>query len=217
MIIDRPSPNSGPRMMSSFDAPAGTIGYTFSRQSVRKSITTGRSSISFAFSIVVHDVVGVVDAHADATHRLGPLHVVGQVGRQVHLAVALLVEELLPLPHHAEVRVVEDRDLHRDALRRRGHELLRGHLEAAVAVDRPHHAVGPADLGADRGGHRVAHRAEPARVHPRVRLLELPELARPHLVLADAGHEDAVVGRVVAQRLDARTAASAGRRRPAGT
>ena len=26
-----PSPNSGPRMMSSLDAPAGTIGYTFSR------------------------------------------------------------------------------------------------------------------------------------------------------------------------------------------
>ena len=88
-------------MMSSFDAPAGTIGYTFSRQSVRKSITTGRSSISFAFSIVGDDVVGGVDAHADATHRLRPLHVVGQVGRQVHLAVALLVEELLPLPHHA--------------------------------------------------------------------------------------------------------------------
>src|SRR6185369_16171109 len=48
-----PSPNSGPRMMLSLDPPAGTIGYTFSRQSVRKSITTGRSSTSFAFSIVV--------------------------------------------------------------------------------------------------------------------------------------------------------------------
>src|SRR5262249_44714214 len=47
-----PSPNSGPRMLSSFDVPAATIGYTFSRQSVRKSITTGRSSISLAFSIV---------------------------------------------------------------------------------------------------------------------------------------------------------------------
>ena len=36
-------------MISSFEAPAGTIGYTFSRLSVRKSMTTGRSSISFAF------------------------------------------------------------------------------------------------------------------------------------------------------------------------
>ena len=83
-----------------------------------------------------------------------------------------------------------------------GHELLRGHLEATVAVDRPHHAVGPADLGADRRRHRVAHRAEPAGVHPRVRLLELPELARPHLVLTDTRREDAVVGRVLAQLLD---------------
>src|SRR5262245_17095284 len=27
-----------------------------------------------------HDVGGVIDAHADTTHRLRPLHVVGQVG-----------------------------------------------------------------------------------------------------------------------------------------
>jgi hypothetical protein len=32
--------------------PAGTIGYTFSRLSVRKSMTTGRSSMAFALSMV---------------------------------------------------------------------------------------------------------------------------------------------------------------------
>ena len=37
--------------MSSLDAPAGTIGNTCSIESVRKSITTGRSSISLAFSM----------------------------------------------------------------------------------------------------------------------------------------------------------------------
>ena len=37
--------------MSSLVAPAGTIGNTFSRASVRNSITTGRSSIALAFSI----------------------------------------------------------------------------------------------------------------------------------------------------------------------
>src|SRR5215207_2200625 len=100
------------------------------------------------------DVFRRVDAECDTPHRLGPLHVVGQVGREVHLAVALLVEELLPLPDHAEVGVVEDGDLHRDALRARGDELLRGHLEATVAVDRPHHALGLADLGADGRGNR---------------------------------------------------------------
>src|SRR6478752_48151 len=80
------------------------------------------------------DVLRRVDAERDAPHRLGPLHVVGQDGREVHLAVALLVEELLPLPHHAEVRVVEDRDLHGNAFGARGHELLRGHLERTVTV-----------------------------------------------------------------------------------
>ena len=79
-------------------------------------MTTGRSSIAFAFSIVGSTSSGDVDADADAAHRLGPLHVVGQVGREVHLAVALLVEQLLPLADHAEVGVVEDRDLDRDPL-----------------------------------------------------------------------------------------------------
>src|SRR4029450_1953501 len=45
--------------------------------------------------------------HAPATRPPGPLPVVRQVGRQVHLAVAPLVEQLLPLADHAEVRVVE--------------------------------------------------------------------------------------------------------------
>ena len=125
------------------------------------------------------DLLGRLDPDADAAHRLGPLHVVGQVGRQVHLGVALVVEHLLPLAHHAEVGVVEDGDLDRDALGRRGDQLLRGHLEAAVAVDRPHHAVGPADLGADGGRHREAHGAEPAGVDPRVGVVELPVLAAP--------------------------------------
>ena len=86
---------------------------------MRNSTTTGRSSISFAFSMAGCDLLGRLDPDADAAHRLGPLHVVGQVGRQVHLGVALVVEHLLPLADHAEVGVVEDGDLDRDALGRR--------------------------------------------------------------------------------------------------
>ncbi len=89
----------------------------------------------------------------------------------------------------------------RSAARR--HELLRGHLEAAVAVDRPHHLLGAADLGADRRRHREAHGAEPARHDERVGIVELPALAGPHLVLTDARRDDRVVGRVVAQHVDA--------------
>src|ERR1700692_3311719 len=42
-------------------------------------------------------------------------------------------------------------------------------------------------LPAAGGGQAVAHGAEPARGHPAVRLLEMKELRRPHLVLADLG------------------------------
>ena len=165
-------------------------------------MTTGRSSIALAFSMAGSTSSGVLDTDADAAHGLGPHLVVGEVGRQVHLGVALVVEHLLPLADHAEVRVVEDGDLDRDALGRRGDQLLRGHLEAAVAVDGPHHAVGPADLGADGRRHGEAHGAETTGVHPRVGVVELPVLAGPHLVLTDAGRDDAVVGRVVAERLE---------------
>ena len=46
---------------------------------------------------------------------------------------------------------------------------------------------GMRDLHADRRRQAVAHGAEAARGHPAVRLLEVEELRRPHLVLADLG------------------------------
>ena len=58
---------------------------------------------------------------------------------------------------------------------------------------------GMRELHADRGRQAVAHGAEPARGHPAVRLLELVELRRPHLVLADFGGDVgvAVLGQLV--------------------
>src|SRR3954470_12795005 len=44
-------------------------------------------------------------------------------------------------------------------------------------------------LHADRGRQAVAPRAEPAAGHPAVWLLELEELRRPHLMLADFGRD----------------------------
>ncbi len=80
---------------------------------------------------------------------------------------------------------------------RGGDQLLGRHLEAAVAVDGPDRLVGAADLGPDGGGDGEAHRAQAAGVHPGVGLLELPVLAGPHLVLADArGHDRALGGHV---------------------
>src|SRR2546425_4088031 len=96
------------------------------------------------------------------------------------------VEEVLPLPDHAQVAVVDDGDLDRRAFDGAGGQLLVGHLEAAVAVDRPDLLVRDAELRTHRGGHRVAHGAEAAGVDPGARVLVLDELRGPHLVLADA-------------------------------
>ena len=197
-----PSPSAGSVMMASLLEPCGHHREHLLR-GVGAEVDHDRAVVDLVGLLDgrLH-LLGRVDPHPDAAHGLGPELVVGQVGREVHLGVALLVEHLLPLAHHAEVGVVQDGDLHGDALGRGGDELLRGHLEAAVAVDGPDHRVGTTDLGADGGRHGEAHGAEAAGVHPGVGVVELPVLGGPHLVLADARGDDAVVGGVVAQLLE---------------
>src|SRR6516165_8074347 len=141
---------------------------------------------------------GLLAAQALAAVRLGQLDEVRDAGAgrllrlvrgmQVGVGVPLVVEQRLPLPDHAEAAVIDDRDLDRDALQGAGSQLLVGHLEAPVAVDGPHHGIRPAHLGAHRGGHSEAHRAQPARVDPGPRVFVVDELGGPHLVLPYAGH-----------------------------
>src|SRR5699024_292218 len=122
------------------------------------------------------DVGDLLAAQAHAPVCLRQLYEVRDAGTlvtgvQVGVGVALVVEQRLPLPHHAQGGVVDDRDLDRDPLQGAGGQLLVGHLEAAVAVDRPHRGVRTAHLGAHRRRHRVAHRAQTAVVQPYARLL----------------------------------------------
>ena len=115
--------------------------------------------MELAFSIAGADILGRLGPDAHATHGLGPFDVVGQIGREVDLGVALLVEHLLPLADHAQVGVVQDGDLDRNLFGGGRDQLLRGHLEAPVTVDGPHGPVGPAHLGPDGGRHGEAHGA----------------------------------------------------------
>ena len=117
----------------------------------------------------------------------------GQVGR----VVVARVDDLLPLPDHPELLVVEQRDLDRDVVGDEGHQLLERHLEAAVAGDRPGLAVGPAERRAHRRRHGEAHRPEAARADVAVRVAEARVAGQPHLVLADVGD----VGRLVVGQL----------------
>ena len=145
----------------------------------------------------------VLGPEADGAEGLGELHVVGDLGVQVRLREALVVEQLLPLAHHAEPAVVHDGDDDRDVVDDRRRELLQRHLEAAVAVDADDGRLGPAELGAERGREAEAHRAEPARGDEAAAAVDVQPLRGPHLVLADARRPDRVaVGEQVAQPLD---------------
>src|SRR5450432_1273481 len=87
-----------------------------------------------------------------------------EVGAQDGRAgVILLVEKLLPLPHHAEEAVVDDGDVDVQVFLRDGCEFRAGHLEAAVAGDDPDFLVWARDFCADRGGQRESHGAQAAR------------------------------------------------------
>src|ERR1700761_8365450 len=102
---------------------------------------------------------------SDTTECLGQLDEVGdpvRVGGQVGLRVPLSVEQGLPLTHHAEVAVVDQRHLDRCALDRAGGQFLVGHLKAAVAVDRPHLGVGSGHFGAHGCRDGEAHGAQTA-------------------------------------------------------
>ena len=114
------------------------------------------------------------------------------MGGQISLAVTLTVEQRLPLPDHAEVAVVDQRHLDRHTFDRAGGQFLIGHLEAAVAVDRPHLSVRAGHLGAHRRRDGVAHGAQSTRVEPGARLLVGDELRCPHLVLTDPGDVDGI-------------------------
>ena len=103
------------------------------------------------------------------------------------MRIALAVQQLLPLAHHAHPLVVQDEDLDRQAVLNGRRHLLHGHLHAGVAADVDDQALRVGQLDAHGGGQAVAHGAEPPGGHPAVRLVEVEELGRPHLVLAHFG------------------------------
>ena len=69
-----------------------------------------------------------------------------------HGAEAVVVEQLLPLADHAQIAVVHDDDLDRQAVAGDGGEFRDRHLETAIAADGEDQFVGPGELRADGGG-----------------------------------------------------------------
>ena len=148
------------------------------------------------------ELVARLDQDALPAVRLAELDEIGQRIR-IALGIAALIGELLPLADHAHILVVEDEDLHRQPVLRRGGQLLDVHLDRRLAGDVDHQGVRVAELRTDRGGQAVPHRAETTAGQPLVRLLKPEMLRGPHLVLADFGRDDWVARvRRVEQRPD---------------
>src|SRR5438093_6492741 len=148
-----------------------------------------------------HDLARLGHAQPNAAVGLGQLHPVGDAG-QVDRAVALPVDDALPLAHHAVAAVVDDDRLHGQLLDETGSHFLAVHLERAVAVDVDDLLVRVRGLDAHGRRQAVAHGAEAARREPRAGMLEFVVLRRPHLVLADAGHDHRLAAREIRDLLD---------------
>ena len=108
------------------------------------------------------------------------------------------VDELLPLPDHAQLVVVEQGDLDRNVVLDERHEFLNGHLQAAVADDRPRLLVGATDCRSHRRGQPKAHGPQAARADMALGPAEARIASGPHLVLADVRHDRCVMARGLA-------------------
>ncbi len=137
-------------------------------------------------------LAGALDGDALGAVRLGNQREVGVVA-ELGLGVALVPEQLLPLPDHPEPAVVQEDDDHRELLGDRGRELLDDHLQPPVADDGRHLAVGAGGLGADGRRQAEAHGPEGAGGQELAGPLDVQEVHRPHLVLPDVGGDDGVV------------------------
>ncbi len=144
---------------------------------------------------------GILAQDALGAERLGQLHEIRQrLGPAAGIALAM--QKLLPLPHHAKAFVVEDELLDGQVVLHRGAHLLHVHQPRRLARDIDHQGVGMRHLHADRRRKAVAHGAEAAGGHPAVGILETHVLRSPHLMLAHLGADIAIMA--LGQRLKPR-------------
>src|SRR2546428_304239 len=87
----------------------------------------------------VFGLARVVDTPPRDTVGGGELHIIGTPDRRARIAATM--KELLPLPHHAEVAVVEDRELYLEPFLHHGGDLGHVHLKSTVAGKGPDRLV----------------------------------------------------------------------------
>src|SRR6185437_15856405 len=107
------------------------------------------------------------NGHAADAVSLGQFHEIGVQQRRGFIVA--LVEKFLPLTHHAEEAVIDDRNVDLQLFLLNGRKFGHGHLEAAVADDDPDFGVRPRYLGSDGRRQGEAHGSKATRCNQRPR------------------------------------------------
>lgn len=149
------------------------------------------------------DLGGLGAAVGLDTHGLGQGHEIRVL--LVRVRIAVFVEQVLPLRHHALLLVVQQQHLDADVELGRRRQLGQGHVEGRVAVDVNDQSIRARHLGTDGGGKTVTHGTQATGGDHGAGMAPAEVLGRPHLMLADTGrHHGAVldVRRQVTELLD---------------
>ncbi|MPM61341.1 hypothetical protein SDC9_108199 [bioreactor metagenome] len=128
---------------------------------------------------------------------LGQLHKI-RAAVQVGLRKALIINEVLPLAHHAQGLIIKQHDDNRHVVMLHRGQLVAVHAEAAVSGAQHYRSVGTAHLCPDGRPQAEAHGAEAARGNELTRSAEVIILGRPHLVLPNVGgHHGPALGHLL--------------------
>ena len=100
------------------------------------------------------------------------------------MGITTVVEELLPLPHHAHISVIQVDDLDRQVVLFTGRQLLNTHHDTGFTSNARNGCFGMSELYAHRRWQAEAHRPKSARVNPSSRFVETVILGSPHLMLS---------------------------------
>ena len=104
-------------------------------------------------------IFGLLNQHAHVAIGFCQFHEVWQ-GIHVAVAVTARILNLLPLPHHTQVTVVQGHDFDRGVVLQASGQLLNTHLHRALTRDTKHFAVGLGQFDAHGVGNAHAHGAQ---------------------------------------------------------
>ena len=103
------------------------------------------------------------------------------------------VKHALPLIDHAQDVVVENDDFDVDTVLMECGKFLTVHHDAAVAGKEDDRRSGTADFSTHGRRKAVPHRPQSPGGNEVPRFIQVEELSRPHLMLADVGNDDRIL------------------------